>query len=357
MRRLASDLCVAAMGLVALAALSSRPASAAPPQASYTSPAGWYFWVDGMYDHVKLAPFALGWHNVTAAPATTDAGVAQTFKPDMDGGGIRGALGYIIPGTQVRFEFGGSYISARQTASQFSTNTTGTVTTQLLDGSHLFGAFGCNTGESCAFAGALTTHYDAWQLNGKIARDFQFGMVTIIPSLALFGGNTSVHQTLNQNFTQFLGAAVENTGTYFSDTRERWRDIGGRFGLDANVPVTPAFAFGIGGWIGGANRHTSLTGADNHADSAGTTPLASLLSTSANKGVLLANGETRLTYQWMQNLALRGFFGVNYDNSVPGIAGPSFTGSINPPTSTSPAHISYAAETSYYAGGGVVVTW
>jgi hypothetical protein len=53
---------------------------------------------------------------------------------------------------------------------------------------------------------------------------------------------------------------------------------------------------------------------------------------------------------------LRGFAGLNYDSRVPGIAAPQIGGiaGIVPATGT-PAGIKFAAETSYYAGGGITV--
>ena len=57
-----------------------------------------------------------------------------------------------------------------------------------------------------------------------------------------------------------------------------------------------------------------------------------------------------------QNVELRGFAGLNFDNRVPGIAAPvisgiaGFTGAQGVA-----AGIKYTAETSYYAGGGLTV--
>jgi hypothetical protein len=59
---------------------------------------------------------------------------------------------------------------------------------------------------------------------------------------------------------------------------------------------------------------------------------------------------------WSSAVTLRAFGGVNYDNSVPGITNPTFAGSPGGPTSTTtPAHIYLASETSYYAGGSFLV--
>lgn len=56
----------------------------------------------------------------------------------------------------------------------------------------------------------------------------------------------------------------------------------------------------------------------------------------------------------MSNVIVRGFVGLNYDSSVPGVQAPArnvaFTGSSVPPAS-----IRFEHETSYYAGGGLVV--
>ena len=53
-------------------------------------------------------------------------------------------------------------------------------------------------------------------------------------------------------------------------------------------------------------------------------------------------------------MTLRGFAGLNYDDAVPGLASPAYTGSLAA-TSPVPAGITYAHETSYYAGGGAMV--
>ncbi len=355
---------VVAFSVSAVAGLcGSQFASAAPvynPPAAAVADSHYYFWLDGMYDRVRLPAYSLGWHLTTPAPATTDAGIAQTYDQGLNGRGVRGAIGYIMPGTSTKFEFGGSYAAASGSASQFSSITTALVTTQLLDGSSTLGAFGfCvgGGGNGCTISGALSTDYSAWQFNGKVANDWKFGSLTVTPSLTAFGGNTRVGQTLNQSFTEFNAGAVNHTGTYSATTTEKWRDIGARVGLDVNAPVTTALAVGIGGWVGGANRSTSLSGSDAHSDDVGTIPNASTLSISASKTAFLASAETGFAYQFVPNVMLRGFVGLNYDESVPGIKGPSFTGSVNPPTSRTAASISYAAETSYYAGGGLLVKW
>ena len=76
---------------------------------------------------------------------------------------------------------------------------------------------------------------------------------------------------------------------------------------------------------------------------------------SANTTAFVANAEAGAAIKVTPLAAIRGFVGVNYDNRVPGISSPSFTGSVNAPTTRTPAAILFAHETSYYAGGGIFV--
>jgi hypothetical protein len=213
----------------------------------------------------------------------------------------------------------------------------------------------CNAGGfTCAIGGALSNRYDAWQLNGKIASDWKYGWITLTPSVAIFGGNSHAGQTLSQSFTQFDLGAVDDTGTYTANTSLGWTDIGGRAGLDVSAPLTNAFTVGLGGWIGFAGRFTSLSGNDSASDTGGDFTGASTISTSATKGVFLANAEAGMAYSITSMLTLRGFAGLNYDGSVPEITHPTLGGTAPAATSITPAGIGYAQETSYYAGGGLL---
>ena len=110
-------------GTIALVALNAvSPALAADlapiyktrPSAVITQ-SGWYVWVDGS-------------HNTPADLRTrsqhdrdfnfSDLGHVQSFDPHLNGAGVRGALGYRVPGTAVRLEFGASYVKADGSSSQ-----------------------------------------------------------------------------------------------------------------------------------------------------------------------------------------------------------------------------------------------
>jgi hypothetical protein len=348
---------VAVIGFALIASAADMPVKApvykAP--AAVVTESGYYFWLDGMYDRVPLPTYQLGLHNTTLATSFTDMGPVNTFDPRLNGGGVRGAIGYVMPGTSTKFELGGSYVAANSSQSQSTSSPNNYVAALLINGGGLTNAFNCSSGApGCTTAGSLSTSYSAWQFNGKVSNDWKYGSVTLTPSLAVFGGNTRVGQTLSQSF---LDPFFAITGAYSASTTENWWDIGARVGVDVNAPVTTALTVGIGGWVGGANRHTSLSGNDTASDNGGVFCCNSTLSIGDNKSVLLANAEAGFAYKLTQMVALRGFAGLNYDGSVPGIASPTYTGAILAPTSRTAASIYYAHETSYYAGGGVAVKW
>jgi hypothetical protein len=346
------------MALFALAQVDAACAADLPvkaPAVAAVDPGGFYVWLDGMYDNVRLPAYTLGFQNLNASAVET--GNFQSFHPDLNGGGIRGAVGYIVPGTSTRIEFGGSYISGSESLSQPTSFVTATdITNQLLNGKPAPGLGAtCNAGGfTCAIGGAQSTSYDAWQLNGKIATDWKYGPVTLTPSAAIFGGNSHAGQTLSQSFTQFDLGAVDDTGTYTANTSLGWTDIGGRAGLDVSAPLTNAFTIGLGGWLGFADRFTSLSGKDSASDTGGDFTGASTISTSASKGAFLANAEAGMAYSITSMLTLRGFAGLNYDGSVPEITHPTLGGTTLAVTSLTPAGIGYTQETSYYAGGGLL---
>jgi hypothetical protein len=65
----------------------------------------------------------------------------------------------------------------------------------------------------------------------------------------------------------------------------------------------------------------------------------------------------RIVYRFDPILALRGFSGLNYDGSVPGSQVRPMVATVPPDLFHQPLPACYAHETSYYAGGGVSVTW
>jgi hypothetical protein len=316
----------------------------------------YYVWADAMYERVNLPTYSLGLNRIGVAPAFPDlrAGV-QTFDPRLNGAGVRGAFGYRLPGSGLRLEAGGSLVAAGSNPALASVG--GPFTgLQFLNGFMVTDAFNCDPAVFvCSVSGTLKTSYTAWQLNGRALYDWRFANVTVTPSVAVFGGTARADQTLSQAFTQSqIGVGVVNAGNYAAYTSLRWTDVGARAGLDVNAAVTDTLPLGIGGWVGIAGRHTSLSG----NDVGGGDPIfagASTIGVSDSTGVFLANVEASAGWKVSPTTTLRGFVGANYDDKVPGIARPFFSGAVNNPTGATPASIFYAHETSYYAGAGVTV--
>jgi hypothetical protein len=342
------------MGLALAAApalAAALPYKAAPPVEAVQ---GWYVWVDGMYERVNLPGYRLGMHNTAAAGGFPDAGINQQFNPHLDGGGVRGAVGYIVPNSNYRIEVGGSWVGASGSTSQSTLGQPNDISLFFLNGAGRV-AFVCAATFNCPINGTLNTNYSSWQGNGTVLYDWKANTVSMTTSVALFGGTSRAHQTLSQTFAQINGAgALQDSGTYFADTRLRWTDIGGRVGLEGSVPVTLAFAVGAKGWVGMVSRHTTFDGSDVGTSTPGVIfNGASVISASDNRAAFVANAEVGASWRFAPAWTLRAFAGVNFDGSVPGITNPTYAGSVNAPTSTTPAAIYYRDEWSGYAGAGL----
>jgi hypothetical protein len=334
----------------------------APPRAMVQqSSSGAYFWADGLYERVKLSPYSLGLAHNNSFPTAAgflNLGPTQTHNPILNGGGVRAAIGYGTPGTTTRIEFGGSYIDASGTEVSSIASAPGFMG-QLMSGAGLGTAFNCTAPFSCPTSGVLGTDYRAWSFNGKAETDWRFGSVTATPSITIFGGNTRADQTLSQAWSQFNGAgALVNTASYSADTKLEWRDLGARAGLHLSSAVTPTFTVGWGGWVGAAARSVKFLGNDvsNSNNPGGIIVGSSTLTLDDSKTVFLANAEANVIWHLTPTMSLTGFVGVNYDGDVPGIAGPSFVNAAGGIlVSPSAASLIYDNQTSFYAGGGLVV--
>jgi hypothetical protein len=313
-----------------------------------------YAWLDGFAAQVNLPEIGLGFRNVTLDPSFADRGVVHSLRQRLNGGGVRGGVGYNLPGTSWRAEFGASYLHANGTQSATGAPSSG-VGVQLLNGSNTVNFFTCAIAP-CSTTAALSSDVGAWQLNGKLAYDWRSGAVLLSPSVALFGGQSHSHQTLSETFTRLpSGPFVLQAGNYSSSTSLSWTDFGARIGLDANIDVDGWLTLGAGGYVGFAGRTASLSGSDV-ASSAPTTIFdgASVISAGAGTTAFVANAEVGAAIRATPLAVIRGFVGVNFDNRAPGISSPSYTGSFGAPTSATPAGILFNSQTSYYAGAVVV---
>lgn len=348
----------AEVGSAGAADLPAAPVYKAAP-AAVASYDGFYAWADDSWQSVRLPTYSLGMHNY-GFTSLLDSGPLQSFDPRTSGDGVRGAMGYIFPsgtlpamfGTNVRMEIGASYIHTSATQSGAASG--GGEAVNLAGGASLF-AFNCSVGFSCSTASTLDTDYRSWQINGKAASDYRYGAMTWTPSVALVGGDSRNSQGLSQALSQFnAGGALQHTASYGASTLLDWTDFGARVGLDGRLEVSHWLTFSAGGYVGVVDRRTSLSGGDNFAASGGVVAVAaSSISTDATTAAFVANAEVGLEAHVMPKVTLRAFTGVNFDSRVPGISAPGFNGPFNPGSTPVPAAIFYAAEASYYAGGGL----
>ena len=323
------------------------------------SEGGFYASVDGTYDNISQPTYALGWRPVEA-PGYQDLGQVQSFRPRLNGWGGRGALGYQLPGSTVRFELGGSYTKADGSASQSTTTTSTGANLQFLDGSLPNTGPGCSGGSivNCLVNGTLNSQYNAWSIHGTAAQDWNYGSIVLTPSITLFGSHAENKQKFSQTFTQVSGTPI--TGQYVANTGLDWTDLGARVGLRAAFPVTSWLTLDAGGSVGLAQRHASLSGNDAVMTGAWTVAYAAwdkatTVSTSADRTAFLVNAEVGVSAKATPTITVRGFAGLNYDSGVPGVSTPQWTGNAFSSPSTTAAGISFSAQTSCYVGGGVKV--
>jgi hypothetical protein len=311
-----------------------------------------YVWADGAYQNIDLPKFSLGFINQDTTGAYDGASLSS--KPNPTGGGFRGGLGYFIPGGGMwpsfgmnqRIEIGGFYVHASSSDTQSTNAGAGNVTLLLMNGTQLFSSVACGFGFAvCPISGQVSTSYNSWGLDAKYATDFALGTVTVTPSIALVGGRTSADQTLAQQFGT-------TSDFYSSSTSLGWTDVGAKLGLDGHIDITNWLAVGLGGSVAGVGRWASLSASD--AGMFGSPLTTGSIGQGKSTTAFVGNIEAGLVVKPLPALALRVFGGVNYDNDVPGISSPSYTGAGFPFTSITPANISFHGETSYYFGAGAI---
>ena len=328
---------------------------------------GFYVWSGSDYQSINLPRYNLG-PSTTVGTSPVYGSQIVNLDPRATGYGLSGGIGYTLPfgtlpawlGQNVRVEFGGSYVDATAKtngSAQYGTPSGGTSNLILLNNITAFpnsyGCFGlCNT------ASALSSSYSSWQINGKIASDFALGAFTLSPSLAVFGGNSHNDQSLS--LISNNGFSPSFLDSYVASTQLRWADLGLKAGLKATIDVTKSIKVGLGGSVGVSDRNVQLAGNDLYVSLGGAPySLGSSIGLSTARAALLANLEGSLEFRPWRNVALRTFAGLNFDNSVPGIQAPSYNAAAITPSSLGiiPGSINFQSETSYYAGGGVKVSF
>jgi len=345
------------MGIAAPAADMPTPVYKALPGAAVTSTSGIYFWMDGSAQAIRLPSLNIGFHTSNVSGAV-DLGPSDPYDTQhANGFGIAGAFGYVLPygtispgfGSDARIELGGSYVHATVSQNSGFGPSGNNYSFVQLTGLNA-GFTGCGP-PGCLTSSTVSTTYDAWQVNLKGASDYRSGIFTFTPSLQGFGGSARS----NESFAQQVGfPAAAPQETYNASVPLRWTDFGAKFGLDAKAALTPMLVASVGGNIGVSLRNASVTATDALT---GFTVGTSQISASASNAPFLANAEARLTLSPTRAVELKGFVGLNYDSGVPGLASPTNPGPTFVVTPGSPATIKFVHETSYYAGGGLKISF
>ncbi|HEX9070893.1 MAG TPA: hypothetical protein VF852_02960 [Pseudolabrys sp.] len=331
-----------------------------PPKGVAVGASGFYTWLDGSYQRINLPNYGLGFMHADIGAATV-SGPIHSFDAHAAGYGIAGGVGYLLPyaptspwfGSDMRVEVAGSYINATATQTAGASITApgpGSDTGVVLLNGQASTLLGCLTPSICQTNAALHTDYSSWQVGGRLASDYRFGLVTLTPSLGLFAGSSKNDQTFAESLT-VLGGPI--TLFYNASTALRWTDLGGRLGLDGKLAVHPWVTLGLGGWVGWAGRWTDFNGTDRWNSATPPPAFGSSVTASDTTTAFLANLEASVTVTPTPHWTGRAFVGLNYDDSVPGISTPTASGQAFAPTSVTRAGIVYAKETSWYAGGGV----
>jgi hypothetical protein len=348
---------------LAASILASAPASSQVAAETALTPSGFYIRADGSYQSVALPTYDLGWKRITFAP-TTDRGPIQSHEPRVDGYGVTTAFGYAFRdgtfspalGSNFRVELGGLYVNARGTTSA-TDGASGGVALQYVNGviPIVVPGLALKTCPGCSTASSLSTDYDAWQINLKAASDHRFDRVTLTPSIAPFAGNTRNQQSFSQQLIHPSNIVYD----YAVASSLKWTDWGAKLGLDSKFDVTRWLTFGVGGTVGWARRDVSMSANDTafFPGAIGAYPNASTAAASLTTTAFLASAEANLTLRLGSNTVARAFGGLNYDSRVPGISTTSFSDPFPVGEQQTPAGIKFASETSYYAGGGVTVTF
>jgi len=312
------------------------------------SSGGVYLWSGASYQSINLPSYDVGARLGTfcCGGVLLDNGSAQRFDPRPTGYGVSGGLGYAFPGnlpgvfgSNFRIAFGGQYVQAKATQSATANFTA----SPFIWFTNLAGAFpNLISSCPCSLASRLTTDYDTWQLNGKLATDYRFGRYVLAPSVLLFGGQGRINQQLDQTET-----ALGGNFSYSASTKLTWTEWGAKFGQALTVDLTDWLRPGLAGSVGVADRQVAATGSDT---STGGVVNPSALMANASTTAFLANVEGSLTAHW--GLAsLSAFGGWNFDSRVPGISSATFLSSGASTILVAAPGIKFESESSYYVGG------
>ncbi|HXP02815.1 MAG TPA: hypothetical protein VN808_01760 [Stellaceae bacterium] len=363
--------------------VASLPSDAMVPSPPLPTDRGFYISADGSGQSVSLPTVNLGFVNTTnglTTPPFLENGSTTSHNPTATGVGVDLAFGYFLPpgtvspalGSAPRVELDFNLVDADQRQSTFlvpPVDSGAGVVAVMLNGTVINNGPVCNiTGISlsCPTNSTESTDFMTWHLAAKVASDFPLGgLMTATPSLSVIGGEGHNNIAVSQTQTQISLGAPGIQQTYSARTKLNWDDVGGKAGLTLKAPLSSWVTASISGSVALVDRDTSLRGSDMYTGTfpggiplpipPQTSPMFSAVSSSKNTMAVLSNVEGSLSFQACQNVSVRFFGGMNYDDSVPGVRAPVFFGSVLGQTGGTPARIKFVGETSFYGGAGLVI--
>lgn len=314
-----------------------------------------YVWMDGSYQSIGL-PSVANFGVQGLLPATTTPVGSEKHDPRLNGYGINGGIGYVFApgvfsplwGSNVRIELSGNYVRADGTSFAESAPVTNVNLTAFPLTGVAFGITGCG-GATCQTRSSLSSDYTAWNIDLKTTSDFRSGAWTISPSVAIVGGRADTSQRLVQQ--TFLNGAFNPLVGFDMNAALKWTDVGAKLGLETRYDFADGLSAGLIGSAGLVHRAASMS-ADASILLGLPVPRLSAVQDSRSTVPLLLNLEARVTARVMPNVTAKGFVGLIYDSDVPGIEAPQSL-----VTADIPARIKFDAAASYYAGGGLNVSF
>lgn len=326
-------------------------------QTSSADSSGTYVWMEGSYQSIGL-PSVVNFGVQGLLPATTTPGGSERHDPRLSGYAVNGGLGYVFApgafpavwGSNVRVELNGSYVRADGTSFSESAPVTNVNLTALPLTGVAFGITGCG-GSTCVTRSSLSSDYTAWNIHLRAKSDFRSGAWTVSPSIAIVAGRAHTSQRLAQQ--TLLDGAPYPLVAYDMNAALKWTDAGAKLGIETRYDFMNGLSAGLIGSVGLVHRATSMS-ANSPILFGSVFPRLSAVQDSRNNVPLLTNLEARLTARLTPNVTAKGFVGLNYDSDVPGIEAPQ---SLAFASTGIPARIKFDAATSYYAGGGLSVSF
>lgn len=318
------------------------------PRTAQVANTGFYVRGDGTYQSIRLPRNEFGAFNITPAAPFGSLGPAYNAEQNLNGYGFSGAIGMRLS-SKIRAEVGASSLKAQGTGtgSYF-----GNASVQYTTLGRTFTAnIAGGPGAEHTTSSSLRSDVSAWSVNGKLMMDFDIGTVTVTPSLSMFGGRSRVDQSFADTTDYPFFAAV----FYSANSSLRWNDVGVKAGLQASAPLSNWLIVTAGGSLGFASRNASMSATDTLDNTGPFFGLAGASAVMDSRRTIpfIGNIEVGLTAAASSMIAVRAFAGLNYDSRMPGIQ----TGFVDAFSPVGRATIKFEGETSFYAGGGVVISF